>query len=98
MDTEIKLRISEIEQALSKLQASANGLQPFLPSTIGENNVLDFINKLNVLNRQLQQVTETYKSVLLQNEETTRQSVQFLDESDRLLSRGIQSGAQKRMP
>ncbi|URM32860.1 YwqI/YxiC family protein [Cytobacillus firmus] len=88
MNTEIKLRISDIEQALSKLQSSANGLQSSLPSTIGENNVLDFINKLNALNRQLQQVTEAYKSVLLQNEDTTRQSVQFLDESDRLLSRG----------
>lgn len=86
MDTEIKLRISDIEQALSKLQSSANGLLPTLPSTIGENNVLDFINKLSALNRQLQQVTEAYKSILLHNEETTRQSVQFLDESDRLLS------------
>ncbi|MCM3093780.1 MULTISPECIES: hypothetical protein [unclassified Cytobacillus] len=28
MDTEIKLRINEIERALSKLQSSANGLQP----------------------------------------------------------------------
>ncbi|MDM5227708.1 YwqI/YxiC family protein [Cytobacillus sp. NJ13] len=98
MDTEIKLRISDIEQALSKLQTSANGLQPSLPSTIGENNVLDFINKLSALNIQLQQVTEAYKSVLLQNEETTRQSVQFLDESDRLLSRGIHGGAERRMP
>lgn len=89
MNTEIKLRISDIEQALSKLQSSANGLLPTLPSTIGENNVLDFINKLSALNRQLQQVTEAYKSILLHNEETTRQSVQFLDESDRLLSRGI---------
>ena len=95
MDTEIKLRISEIEQALSKLQSSAKGLQPTLPSTIGENNVLDFINKLNSLNRQLQQVTEAYKSVLLQNEKTTRQSVQFLDESDRLLSRGIHAVQKK---
>ena len=95
MDTEIKLRINEIERALSKLQSSANGLQPSLPSTIGENNVLDFINKLNALNRQLQQVTEAYKSVLLQNEETTRHSAQFLDESDRLLSRGIYSSAEK---
>ncbi|OHX45090.1 YwqI/YxiC family protein [Cytobacillus oceanisediminis] len=98
MDTEIKLRISDIEQALSKLQTSANGLQPSLPSTIGENNVLDFINKLNALNRQLQQVTEAYKSVLLQNEETTRQSVQFLDESDRLLSRGIHGETGRRIP
>ncbi|MEK3856549.1 YwqI/YxiC family protein [Cytobacillus sp. FSL H8-0458] len=89
MDTEIKLRISDIELALSKLQSSANGLQPTLLSTIGENNVLDFINKLNALNRQLQQGTEAYKSILLKNEETTRLSVQFLDESDRLLSRGI---------
>ncbi|MCS0674762.1 YwqI/YxiC family protein [Cytobacillus firmus] len=97
MDTEIKLRISDIEQALTKLQTSANGLQPSLPSTIVENNVLDFINKLNALNMQLQKVTEAYKSLLLQNEETTRQSVQFLDESDRLLSRSIQSGAEKRM-
>ncbi|MCM3705295.1 MULTISPECIES: YwqI/YxiC family protein [Cytobacillus] len=95
MNTEIKLRISDIEQALSKLQSSANGLQPSLPPTIGQNNVLDFINKLNALNNQLQQVTEAYKSLLLQNEEATRQSVQFLDESDRLLSRDIH-GVQKK--
>ncbi|MCM3093781.1 MULTISPECIES: DUF5344 family protein [unclassified Cytobacillus] len=50
---------------------------------------------MNALNRQLQQVTEAYKSVLLQNEETTRHSAQFLDESDRLLSRGIYSSAEK---
>ncbi|MGE7763991.1 YwqI/YxiC family protein [Peribacillus sp. NPDC096540] len=89
MGAEIKVKQEEIEQALTTLKSSTNALQTSIPSNIDGNNVLDVVNKLNRLNQTMQQVTEAYKSLLLQNEEATRRSVEFMVETDQQLSSNI---------
>ncbi|MBD7939694.1 MULTISPECIES: YwqI/YxiC family protein [Cytobacillus] len=86
MSTEIKLIKGDVEEALAKLQTSANALKSSLPADIGQNNVLTTVDRLNQLNQVIIQVTETYKTLLLQNEQSTRQSVAFLSEADEQIS------------
>ncbi|MFJ5624912.1 YwqI/YxiC family protein [Peribacillus loiseleuriae] len=75
---------------LSRLQSSSSAFQTSFPSSIGGHNVLDVVKQLNNLNTLLQQVGESYKTLLLQNEETTRSSVQFMSDTDHQLSNRIQ--------
>ncbi|MDQ0187960.1 YwqI/YxiC family protein [Cytobacillus kochii] len=86
MSTEIKLIKGDVEEALAKLQTSANALKSSLHAEIGQNNVLTTVERLNQLNQMIIQVTETYKTLLLQNEQSTRQSVAFLTEADEQIS------------
>lgn len=86
MSNEIKIKQDEIEQALSKLESSTNALHNSFSSSIGGNNVLTAVLKWNDLNQALEQVVESYKGLLRQNGEATRQSVQFMADSDKQLS------------
>lgn len=90
MSTEIKIKQSEIEQALTQMKSSSEALTSSFPSSIGSGNQLDVVNKLNEINRKLEQLTENYKALLLHNEEMTRQSVQQMMEKDQQLSSNMQ--------
>ena len=86
MSTEIKMIKGDVDAALSKLQSSTSALQASLPSSIGGNNVLDTVNKLNEINQAFVQVAEAYKALLQQNQESTKKSVEFMAEADKQLS------------
>ncbi|MDQ0273322.1 YwqI/YxiC family protein [Cytobacillus purgationiresistens] len=86
MSSEIKILKNDVDEALSKLQSSTNALTTSLPASIGSNNVLDTVKKMNQLNQALNQVAEAYKALLQQNEESTRQSVEFMAEADKQIS------------
>ncbi|MCM3618164.1 YwqI/YxiC family protein [Sutcliffiella horikoshii] len=90
MSTEIKVKQSEIEQALTQMKSSSEALNSSFPSSIGNGNRLDVVNKLNEINRTLEQLTENYKALLLHNEEMTRQSVGQMVEKDQQLSSNMQ--------
>lgn len=89
MSTEIKIKQSEIEQALTQMKSSTEALASSFPSSIGSGNRLDVVNRLNEINRALEQLTENYKALLLHNEQMTRQSVQQMVEKDQQLSSNI---------
>lgn len=86
MNSEIKLLRNDVDTALANLQSSTNTLKAILPLSIGKNNVLDVVDKLEQLNKELTLITESYKSLLLQNEESTRLSVTFMSGVDTELS------------
>ncbi|HWI49486.1 MAG TPA: YwqI/YxiC family protein [Rummeliibacillus sp.] len=85
MSTEIKIKQNEIEQALSKMKSSTNALHTSFPSTVGEDNVLTLVQKWKDLHQALEQVLKSYKVLLIQNEEASRQAVQSMIELDRQL-------------
>lgn len=82
----MKVKKNDIEQALSKLKSSTSTLQTSLPQSIQGNNVLDLVTELNNLNRAIEEMAQSYKQLLIQNEEATRQSVQFIVDTDKKLS------------
>ncbi|MGM9926615.1 MAG: YwqI/YxiC family protein [Bacillus sp. (in: firmicutes)] len=86
MSDEIKIRYSDVMQALSQLDTSLSAFQTTLPSAVGGNNVLNVVQTLNQLNETFQQINESYKSLLLSNKEATLHSIQSMQEADELLS------------
>lgn len=86
MSTEIKIRYSDVIEALSQLNTSLSAFQTTMPSAVGGNNILNVVQTLNQLNRTFQQINESYKSLLLSNREATLHSIQSMQETDKLLS------------
>ncbi|MEC2071037.1 YwqI/YxiC family protein [Alkalihalophilus marmarensis] len=89
--SEIKIIYADVEQELAKLQTAVQALDPSMPSSVGENNVLDVVDRLNQLNQQLNQMVEAYQALLLKNEEDTRQSIETMKQADQNVSSQINS-------
>lgn len=79
---EIKVVYSDVEQALNTLKSSATNLETTVDkSDIGE-NVLDVTKKLISLNQTLEEVLVSYKDLIIENEVSTRKSVQVMKQAD----------------
>lgn len=91
MSNEIKIEYGEVETALSQLKAAIQSLESSFPASIGGSNQLTVVTKLNELNQSFQQMLEAYKTLLLNNEEATRTSVEEMREADLQLSSAIKS-------
>ncbi|ADC49948.1 hypothetical protein BpOF4_09465 [Alkalihalophilus pseudofirmus OF4] len=89
--SEIKIIYADVEQELAKLQTAVQALDPSMPSSVGENNVLDVVDRLNQLNQQMNQMVEAYQALLLKNEEDTRQSIETMKQADQNVSSQINS-------
>lgn len=92
MGTEIKIQYEEAEAALSKLRQSVDSWDTSFPKEIGGENNLEVINKLNELNAQCKKMLETYQELLMDNQETSKQSVEDMEETDQTLHSMISMG------
>ncbi|WP_156185303.1 YwqI/YxiC family protein [Rossellomorea marisflavi] len=90
--TEIKIQYEEAEAALSKLRQSVDSWDTSFPKEIGGENNLEVINKLNELNAQCQKMLETYQELLLDNQETSKKSVEDMEDTDQSLHSMISMG------
>lgn len=86
----MKIVYKDIEQTLDHLVVSAKSLDPIVMQDVYGANHLETTEKLNLLNRSIQQLFQSYKDLLLTNEMSTRQSVQFIQESDSRLASEIE--------
>jgi translation initiation factor 2B subunit (eIF-2B alpha/beta/delta family) len=91
MSDEIKIQYADVEQVLTKVNASSNAFQTTLPTSIGEQNILDIVRMINRINQSLQQVNESYKSLLLSNKEATDHAIQLMRKTDEQLSSTIKA-------
>ncbi|MGD6849456.1 YwqI/YxiC family protein [Rossellomorea aquimaris] len=91
MGNEIRVVQGEIDHHLSKIKSSAESLQPDVPSHIGHENRLEVVTKLNELNQSMEQMVQSYKELLMRNEELTRQAVQDMADADQELSSHIKA-------
>jgi Family of unknown function (DUF5344) len=91
MSNEIRVVQGEIEHHLSKMKSSAESLQPDVPQNIGQENRLEVVTKLNELNQSLELMIQSYKELLIRNEELTRQAVQDMADADKELSSHIKA-------
>ncbi|WP_139377088.1 YwqI/YxiC family protein [Halobacillus hunanensis] len=82
MSNEIKLRVSDVEQALSNLQTATQSLTPPSIKDVSGQNRLDVVDQLNELNSSLAQLINSYKTLLLNNESATKQSIETLLATD----------------
>jgi hypothetical protein len=89
MSNEIKIVYEEVESSITNMENSTQSLEPAFPSSLGGENVLDVVTKLNELMQELQQTFLTYKELLLKNESDTRQSIQTMRRTDEEIATGI---------
>lgn len=82
----MKIVYRDIEQTLDRLALSAKSLDTIVAQDVYGANILETTEKLNQLNRSIQQLLQSYKDLLLTNEMSTRQSVQFIEDSDSRLA------------
>ncbi|WP_257985220.1 YwqI/YxiC family protein [Bacillus sp. T33-2] len=87
--TEIKIRYTDVEQALAELKAAVSSLETTFPSSIGGQNQLDVVDRLNDLNGKLQSAMEAYQALLLKNDEAVRKSVEMMRDTDRRIASTI---------
>ncbi len=90
MSGEIKVVYGPVESQISKMNAAADSLQPKTEAPI-EGNVMDVVDKLTDLARDLEACLSKYKAVLKNNIATTDKSVEHLRQMDENISQGISS-------
>ncbi|WMT18243.1 YwqI/YxiC family protein [Parageobacillus toebii] len=89
MSNEIKIVYEKVESSIANMERSTQSLEPVFPSSLGGENVLDVVTKLNELMQELQQTFIAYKELLIKNEIDTRQSIQTMRYADEEVATGI---------
>ncbi|GGB32447.1 hypothetical protein GCM10011409_07330 [Lentibacillus populi] len=89
MSEEIKLIFEDVENTLAELRASVQSLKPTSVVAITDNQ-LATADKLNMINQTLDQVITSYKTLLLNNEEATINSVKALKDTEEKAASAIQ--------
>lgn len=90
MAIEIKVNYAEVESEISNIQSVLQNM-PSEAGPVIAGNILDSVDRLNLINSKLEQVLASYYNLLNQNLDTTIRSVTFMQESDNRVARGIQS-------
>lgn len=90
MSEEIKLTFDVVEQALSSLRASAETVNPDNIGVVADNQ-LQMAERLNAINEELEAIVSSYQSLLLHNEEATKNAVHAWKEVDEQAAGSIQS-------
>lgn len=88
MTNEIKMIYVEAEEQLGVMETEANTLNPKAESDI-TGNVLEVATKLNSVAKELENLLTTYQTLLLNNVQTSKNSVQYMKEQDEKLSAAI---------
>ncbi|SOC44192.1 YwqI/YxiC family protein [Ureibacillus acetophenoni] len=91
MANEVKMVYEDVEEQLGVMENATSSLNPAAEPPI-EGNTLDVVTKLNELALELERILTSYQTVLLNNIETTKNSVQYMREQDQRISTNI-SGA-----
>ena len=90
MAIEIKVNYAEVESEISNIQSVLQNM-PSEAGPVIAGNILDSVDRLNLINSKLEQVLASYYNLLNQNLDTTIRSVTFMQESDNRVARSIQS-------
>lgn len=88
MTTEIKMIYAEAEEQLGVMETEANALNPKADPDI-TGNVLEVATKLNSVAKELENLLTTYQTLLLNNVQTSKNSVQYMKEQDEKISAAI---------
>ncbi|MDQ0224113.1 hypothetical protein CHH83_03270 [Bacillus sp. 7586-K] len=90
MSQEIKVRYGDVEEAISKIDGAADSFETSLEEITGSNE-LNVVDKLNELSQLLVEVSEAYKQVLKENNQTVRTTLEDMKQVDENLSTSIKA-------
>jgi Family of unknown function (DUF5344) len=88
---DIKLRFSDINEALADIQAASESFETSLAKDIASSNQLDVVRRLNELSHLFEEVANVYKSVLTENNQSAGKAIEDFKEVDHTISASIMS-------
>lgn len=88
MTNEIKMIYAQVEDQLGVMGTEANTLNPKAEPEI-TGNVLDVATKLNSVAKELEYLLTAYQTLLLNNVQASKKSVQYMKEQDEKISTAI---------
>ena len=88
MTNEIKMIYAQAEEQLSLMEREANACDPKVAAEV-TGNVLDVATKLNSVAKELENVLTAYQTLLLNNIQASKNSVQYMKEQDEKISAAI---------
>ncbi|KAA0565856.1 hypothetical protein F0342_03985 [Bacillus sp. CH30_1T] len=91
MSQDIKLRFSDINEALADIQAASESFETSLAKDIASSNQLDVVRRLNELSHLFEEVANVYKSVLIENNQSASKAIEDFIEVDHTISASIMS-------
>ncbi len=83
--SEIKIIDQAVQTALDSLKQSSQDFEGDFTIEKGQ-NVLDLVNSIETINQSLNELIDSYRNLLLQNENTARQAVETLKETDQAVA------------
>ena len=83
--SEIKIIDQAVQTALDSLKHSSQDFEGDFTIEKGQ-NVLDLVNSIETINQSLNELIDSYRNLLLQNENTARQAVETLKETDQAVA------------
>lgn len=83
--SEIKIIDQAVQTALDSLKQSSQDFEGDFTIEKGQ-NVLDLMNSIETINQSLNELIDSYRNLLLQNENTARQAVETLKETDQAVA------------
>lgn len=92
MSTEVKMVYADVESQLDEMRSATNALDPKAEAPI-TGNTMDVVTKLTEQLIKLEGLLIRDQKLLLDNNNTTRNSVEFMRKSDEKISSAIESAA-----
>lgn len=86
MSNELKVSYDVVRNSVKAIENSLNSMQADINSNIGSGNTLDTIKKINEMNLMIIQITEQYKKVLKEHNQSVEQSLETLHHVDQILA------------
>lgn len=83
--SEIKIIDQAVQTALDSLKQSSQDFEGDFTIEKGQ-NVLDLVNSIETINQSLNELIDSYRNLLLQNENTARRAVETLKETDQAVA------------
>lgn len=83
--SEIKIIDQAVQTALDSLKQSSQDFEGDFTIEKGQ-NVLDLMNSIETINQSLNELIDSYRNLLLQNENTARRAVETLKETDQAVA------------
>ncbi|MDQ0230660.1 DUF5344 family protein [Metabacillus malikii] len=90
MSQEIHIKYGEVEEAISKIDRTADSFATTLESISGSNE-LQVVEKLNELSQLLMEVSDAYKQILEDNNQSVRTALEEMKQVDENLSKTIKA-------
>lgn len=90
MSEEIKLEDSSVQERITELQSSIQGLDMSFSEAIEGDNNLDMVTKFNEIKEDYEELLSQFEALFIDNVSKTEEAIESLKETDRNVASNFQ--------